>query len=211
MMNSPTINDKFQWVLRDIEAFNHIDEEIGKDIYEMYVLYFNQKIIDSLTKQISIDGEDGPELKDLYSEEQINFFIEFRAALYRVQKEYFNTQKEVKKEKKFHLDDFEFSTKQICQLLKITESDLKTARKYGGLKEEKHYVRKHNQNHNVRLHTKHAPLFYNLEKTCKQIYEISYDKFISPNFDLKKHQQKLDRTRALREVKRIEKLNTKKL
>ena len=52
-------------------------------------------------------------------------------------------------------------------------------------------------------------MFYNLEKTCKKLYEIPYDEFTRPNFDLEKHKLELQKKQAIREVKRIEKLRKK--
>ena len=82
------INDKAQWILRDIEAFSFLDEQMGQEIFELFISFFDKKIIESYHVQESIVGEDGqPELKDLYSDKQIALFFEFRTALYRVQEQ----------------------------------------------------------------------------------------------------------------------------
>ena len=82
------INDKFQWILKDIEAFSFFDKKLGKEIFELFITFFDKKIIESYHVQESIVGEDGqPELKDIYTDEQIALFFEFRTALYRVQKQ----------------------------------------------------------------------------------------------------------------------------
>ena len=99
------INDKAQWILRDIEAFSFLDEQMGQEIFELFISFFDKKIIESYHVQESIVGEDGqPELKDLYSDKQIALFFEFRTALYRVQEqlksklELLNVQPEKKQE-----------------------------------------------------------------------------------------------------------------
>ena len=82
------MNDKVQWILRDIEAFSFFDKQLGREIFELFITFFDKKIIESYHVQESIVGEDGqPELKDLYSDKQIALFFEFRTALYRVQKQ----------------------------------------------------------------------------------------------------------------------------
>jgi len=82
------INDKVQWILRDIEAFSFFDKKLGEEIFELFISFFDKKIIESYHVQESIVGEDGqPELKDIYSDEQIAYFFEIRTALYRVQKQ----------------------------------------------------------------------------------------------------------------------------
>ena len=82
------INDKVQWILRDIEAFSFFDKKLGEEIFELFISFFDKKIIESYHVQESILGEDGqPVLKDIYSHEQIAYFFEFRTALYRAQKQ----------------------------------------------------------------------------------------------------------------------------
>jgi len=88
MKYTDVINDKVQWILRDIEAFSFLDEQIGREIFELFITFFDKKIVESYYVQESIVGEDlQPELKDLYSEKQIALFFEFRTALYRVQQQ----------------------------------------------------------------------------------------------------------------------------
>jgi len=88
MKYTDVINDKVQWILRDIEAFSFLDEQIGREIFELFITFFDKKIVESYHVQESIVGEDGqPELKDLYSDKQIALFFEFRTALYRVQEQ----------------------------------------------------------------------------------------------------------------------------
>jgi len=88
MKYTDVINDKVQWILRDIEAFSFLDEQIGREIFELFITFFDKKIVESYYVQESIVGEDGqPELKDLYSDKQIALFFEFRTALYRVQEQ----------------------------------------------------------------------------------------------------------------------------
>jgi len=88
MKYTDVINDKVQWILRDIEAFSFLDEQIGREIFELFITFFDKKIVESYHVQESIVGEDlQPELKDLYSEKQIALFFEFRTALYRVQQQ----------------------------------------------------------------------------------------------------------------------------
>jgi len=61
---------------------------MGQEIFELFISFFDKKIIESYHVQESIVGEDGqPELKDLYSDKQIALFFEFRTALYRVQEQ----------------------------------------------------------------------------------------------------------------------------
>ena len=82
------INDKVQWILRDIEAFSFFDKQLGREIFELFISFFDKKIFESYHVQESIVGKDGqPELKDLYSDKQIALFFEFRTALYRVQQQ----------------------------------------------------------------------------------------------------------------------------
>ena len=82
------INDKVQWILRDIEAFSFFDKKLGEEIFELFISFFDKKIIESYHVQESILGEDGqPVLKDIYTDEQIAYFFEFRTALYRAQKQ----------------------------------------------------------------------------------------------------------------------------
>jgi len=88
MKYTDVINDKVQWILRDIEAFSFLDEQIGREIFELFITFFDKKIVESYYVQESIVGEDGqPELKYLYSDKQIALFFEFRTALYRVQEQ----------------------------------------------------------------------------------------------------------------------------
>ena len=88
MKYTDVINDKFKWILGDIEAFSFFDKQLGREIFELFITFFDKKIIESYHVQESIVGEDGqPELKDLYSDEQIALFFEFRTALYRVQQQ----------------------------------------------------------------------------------------------------------------------------
>jgi len=82
------INDKVQWILRDIEAFSFFDKQLGQEIFDLFISFFDKKIFESYHVQESIVGKDGqPELKDLYSHKQIALFFEFRTALYRVQQQ----------------------------------------------------------------------------------------------------------------------------
>ena len=82
------INDKVQWILRDIEAFSFFDKKLGEEIFELFISFFDKKIIESYHVQESILGEDGqPVLKNIYTDEQIAYFFEFRTALYRAQKQ----------------------------------------------------------------------------------------------------------------------------
>ena len=82
------INDKVQWILRDIEAFSFFDKQLGREVFELFISFFDKKIFESYHVQESIVGKDGqPELKDLYSDKQIALFFEFRTALYRVQQQ----------------------------------------------------------------------------------------------------------------------------
>ena len=193
-------NDKFQWILRDIEAFNVLDEQMGREIYELFISYFDKKILESYTTEESVVDENSEygetKLIPLYSERQVALFFEFR-------KKDFQVKQENKK-----VDEFKFTTKEIVKLLKIKETELAVKRKYKELKSKVHYVRKHSINKTEVTHN-YGQVFYNLEKTCKKLYEIPYDEFTRPNFDLEKHKLELQKKQAIREVKRIEKLRKK--
>tara|TARA_R100000655_G_scaffold22777_1_gene46100 strand:+ start:238 stop:924 length:687 start_codon:yes stop_codon:yes gene_type:complete len=79
-------HDKFQWILKDIEAFSFFDKKLGEEIFDLFVSFFDKKILESYTKEESIIDENGEtKLIDFYSEEQVALFFEFRTALYRVQ------------------------------------------------------------------------------------------------------------------------------
>ena len=206
-------HDKFQWILRDIEAFNVLDEQMGREIYELFISYFDKKILESYTTEESVVDENSEygetKLIPLYSKRQVALFFEFRTALYRVQEQFEFRKKDfqVKQENK-KVDEFKFTTKEIVKLLKIKETELAVKRKYKELKSKVHYVRKHSINKTEVTHN-YGQVFYNLEKTCKKLYEIPYDEFTRPNFDLEKHKLELQKKQAIREVKRIEKLRKK--
>ena len=85
-------HDKFQWILRDIEAFNVLDEQMGREIYELFISYFDKKILESYTTEESVVDENSEygetKLIPLYSKRQVALFFEFRTALYRVQEQF---------------------------------------------------------------------------------------------------------------------------
>ena len=85
-------HDKFQWILRDIEAFYFLDEQMGREILKLFISYFDRKILESYTTEESVVDENSEygetKLIPIYSEEQVAIFFEFRTALYRIQQQY---------------------------------------------------------------------------------------------------------------------------
>jgi hypothetical protein len=122
-------HDKFQWILRDIEAFNVLDEQMGREIYELFISYFDKKILESYTTEESVVDENSEygetKLIPLYSKRQVALFFEFRTALYRVQEQFEFRKKDFQvKQENNKVDEFKFTTKEIVKLLKIKETEL---------------------------------------------------------------------------------------
>lgn len=82
---------------------------------------------------------------------------------------------------------FVFSTSQIVKLLRIPKGDLFVARETKELVEGIHYIR---ENRNSKAAARYAPILYNIGLTCSKLYDISYNKFCQPDFDLEEHKRK---------------------
>ena len=82
---------------------------------------------------------------------------------------------------------FVFSTSQIVKLLRIPKGDLFVARETKELVEGIHYIR---ENRNSKAATRYAPILYNIGLTCLKLYNISYDDFCQPDFNLEEHKRK---------------------
>ena len=87
---------------------------------------------------------------------------------------------------------FVFSTSQIIKLLKVSKSDLFALREANQLVEGTDYIR---EDRNSKAATRYAPILYNVFKTCRTLYGISYHDFCQPDFDLEEHKRK--RTREI--------------
>jgi len=87
---------------------------------------------------------------------------------------------------------FVFSTSQIIKLLKVSKSDLFALREANQLVEGTDYIR---EDRNSKAATRYAPILYNVFKTCRTLYGISYHDFCQPEFDLEEHKRR--RTREI--------------
>ena len=123
-------HDKFQWILRDIEAFTVLDEQMGREILKLFVSYFDKKILESYTTEESIVDKNSDygetKLIPFYSEEQVALFFEFRTALYRIQQQLESKLEslDVQPEKKQEMLTGSDLLAKIKELGDVTRSDL---------------------------------------------------------------------------------------
>jgi len=82
---------------------------------------------------------------------------------------------------------FIFSTSQIVKILRIPKGDLFVARETKELVEGIHYIR---EDRNSKAAARYAPILYDIGLTCSRLYNISYNQFCQPDFDLEEHKRK---------------------
>tara|TARA_R100001082_G_scaffold14162_1_gene7273 strand:- start:647 stop:1126 length:480 start_codon:yes stop_codon:yes gene_type:complete len=71
---------------------------------------------------------------------------------------------------------FKSPTTVTSKLLHIKEGDLRALRKCGELKRGYHYE--------TGINPKPSAIFYDLETTCRQLHDISWEEFSKPGFDI---------------------------
>tara|TARA_R100000781_G_scaffold1795_1_gene3032 strand:- start:733 stop:1212 length:480 start_codon:yes stop_codon:yes gene_type:complete len=72
--------------------------------------------------------------------------------------------------------NFKSPTTVTSKLLHIKEGDLRALRKCGELKRGYHYE--------TGMNPKPSAIFYDLETTCRQLHDISWEEFSKPGFDV---------------------------
>ena len=77
---------------------------------------------------------------------------------------------------------FNTSTARTSKLLKVTESDLRALRVAKELREGFHYI--------TGRRPRPSAIWYDLERTCQQLHEVSYKKFSEPGFDVEENTRK---------------------
>tara|TARA_B100000700_G_C14932392_1_gene802587 strand:- start:153 stop:737 length:585 start_codon:yes stop_codon:yes gene_type:complete len=83
---------------------------------------------------------------------------------------------------------FVFGTSEIIKLLKVSKGDLFALREANELVEGIHYIRQDQER--SKSSAKYAPILYHIFRTCDTLYNISYEEFCQPGFDLAEHKRK---------------------
>ncbi len=71
---------------------------------------------------------------------------------------------------------FDTSTARTCKLLHVKEGELRVSREIGKLKKGYHYTDGKSP--------RPSAIWYDIEATCQEIHEVSWDKFSQPGFDI---------------------------
>ena len=73
-------------------------------------------------------------------------------------------------------------------MLKVSKGDLFALREANELVEGIHYIRQDQER--SKSSAKYAPILYHIFRTCDTLYNISYEEFCQPGFDLAEHKRK---------------------